>query len=117
MIKLKDLILKENYIDNDWNVGQKYSDWDVLVYVQNMQHEFADDHRVSGYFNCLMMNPRDIPESPYEINDEHVAELAATREPFPPIVLDKHLDIIDGGHRLAAAVRRGDREIKVLKQI
>ena len=117
MIKLKDLILKENYIDNDWNVGQRYIDWDVLVYVQNMHAGFGDDHRIHGYFDCLLMNPKNIPESQYMIDDDKVNDMAKLETNFPPIVVDKNLDIIDGGHRLAAAVLRGDTKIRVLKQV
>ncbi|MEU4768127.1 streptomycin biosynthesis protein [Actinosynnema sp. NPDC023794] len=47
-------------------------------------------------------------------NDEHVRLLANLSEPLPPILVQRgSLRVIDGRHRLRAAVLRGDREIDV----
>jgi hypothetical protein len=109
--------LFEGYTDNDWNVGQRYDASDVLIYVQNLHGGFEDDDRITGYFDCILMNPRNIPESSYMIDDDKVDDMARLDTEFPPIVVSRNLDIIDGGHRLAASVKRGDKEIKVLKQV
>jgi hypothetical protein len=109
--------LTEGYTDDDWNDGQRYDASDVLIYVQNLHGGFEDDDRITGYFDCILMNPRDIPESSYMIDDDKVDAMARLDTEFPPIVVSRNLDIIDGGHRLSASVKRGDKEIKVLKQV
>lgn len=68
-------------------------------------------------FVCLEMNPNDIEESEWHIDDDKIRQLSQSKKPFPPIVLNSNGWIIDGGHRLAAAKLRGDSKIKVLKQV
>jgi len=121
MIKLKSL-LKEIKKGNPsmgerFQVGESYSDYDVLMYIMSQHEDFEDDYRVSGTFKCLEMNPKDIEESEYNIEDSDVELLIRSGQPYPPIVLNKFGWIIDGGHRLEAAKLRGDEKIKVLKQL
>jgi ParB-like chromosome segregation protein Spo0J len=48
------------------------------------------------------------------INLEHVESLAATQNPVPPIIVHRPtMRVIDGGHRLKAAMLRGDETIVV----
>lgn len=136
MIRLKDLIFENkleklqypvikksgyyiigNHDPNVFQIGKYYSDGDVLNYIQGQHNNFEDDDRVSGIFICLELNPNDIPESEWDISDDKVNILSKSIKAFPPIVIDKKMNIIDGGHRLLASIKRGDKKIKVLKQI
>jgi hypothetical protein len=46
------------------------------------------------------------------LNLEHVEALTATQNPIPPIVVHRRtMRVIDGAHRLEAALRRGERTI------
>jgi ParB-like chromosome segregation protein Spo0J len=48
------------------------------------------------------------------INLEHVEALAATQNPLPPIIVHRPtMRIVDGAHRLKAAIRRGEQTIAV----
>ena len=55
--------------------------------------------------------------SEYYIDASQVEWLSRSDKPYPPIVINSWGWIIDGGHRLEAAKLRGDKTIKVLKQI
>ncbi|MFF1413401.1 transcriptional regulator [Streptomyces sp. NPDC058289] len=47
-------------------------------------------------------------------DEEHIARLAETEEPLPPILVDRRtMRVIDGMHRLAAARLRGQQTISV----
>lgn len=46
------------------------------------------------------------------MDSEAVRAYAARKSPFPAIIIDEHGDIIDGNHRVAAAVKRGDKTIE-----
>jgi len=102
---------------NEFYVGEKYDSDAVFHYVMSQHPGFEDDDRIYGVFQCLEMNPKDIEESEYVIDDDKVEQLARSDKPFPPVVLNSFGWIIDGGHRLSAAKLRGDSKIKVLKQI
>jgi len=136
MIKLKDLI-KEVKVEKieyplikqsngvykegsfDWHnfiIGKFYEDGDVLRYILSQHHEFVDDDRVEGIFIFVERDPNDIDESEWDVNDWKVEHLAKSNKEYPPIVIDANDRIIDGGHRLAAAVKRGDKTIKLFQQ-
>jgi len=102
----------------DWTkfkINGIYSDGDILRYIHSQQREFKDDDRVDGNFQLLLVNPNTIRESEWYISDDMVADLASSSKQFPPIVIDRQGSIIDGGHRLAAAKLRGDKNILVFK--
>jgi hypothetical protein len=109
--------VSEHPLATDFQVGKYYSDGDVLDYIYGQHGEFADDHRVTGIFKCIEVDPNTIPESEWHVEPAKVDVLAGSQREFPPIVVEKDNTIIDGGHRLAAAVQRGIPKIKVLKQI
>ena len=82
------------------------------------QHEdFEESDKVDGIFKCMEVDPKTLDDSEFHIDDEKVKLLSTSSRPYPPIVLNQFGWIIDGGHRLDAAKIRGDKKIKVLKQL
>ena len=67
--------------------------------------------RIDGSYKLVEMPVSAIPESEWEIWQDKVDEYASRPTPFPPVVLDNNLSFIDGGHRHAAAIDRGDKTI------
>jgi len=102
---------------DDFVVGKYYDAGDVLDYVMDIHGDFWDFDRVEGVFKCEEVDPKSIEESEWHIDDFKVKQLSQSTRSFPTIVIDVNGSIIDGGHRLAAAVLRGDQKIKVLRQI
>jgi NUDIX domain len=104
----------------EFKVGKAYSEGDVLYYLKSIHKAydgFERDDEVEGVYKCLEMNPNDIPESEHHTEAEWIDTLSRHKDrEFPPIVVNKNMDILDGGHRLAAAKLRGDKTIKVLLQ-
>ena len=49
--------------------------------------------------------------SPWSTDYATVSKLAKSAESFPPIVLADSLEVIDGSHRVKAAIHRGDKTI------
>jgi hypothetical protein len=109
--------VSEHPLATDFQVGKYYEDGDVLNYIHGQHGEFADDDRVSGVFQCIEVDPKTIPESEWHVEPEKVNQMIKMPRDIPPIVVDKQNNIIDGGHRLAAAVQRRLPKIKVLKQL
>ena len=102
----------------DWTkfkLNGVYGDGDVLRYVQSQHDGFEDDDRVDGNYRLQAVDPNTIQDSEWHIDDEMVQSLSQSKKQFPPIVIDKHGSIIDGGHRHAAAKLRGDKKILVFK--
>ena len=102
---------------DDFVVGKYYDAGDVLDYVMDNHGDFWDFDRVEGVFKCEDVDPKSIEESEWHIDDYKVKQLSQSKRPFPAIVVDINGSIIDGGHRLAAAVLRGDPKIKLLRQV
>jgi len=101
-------------------VGKRYSDGDVQRHIFSLHREFADSWRICGEFLCVAVNPSNIDESSYSIDDDVVAEYAGMircGSVPPPIVLDYDGDFIDGGHRHASAIMAGLTEIVALVQV
>jgi len=104
----------------DWTrfrIGGVYDAGDVHHYILSQHREFEDDERVDGYFRLRKLDPKQIESSEWHIEDMWVDQLAKSKKPFPPIVINRYGSIIDGGHRLEAAKIRGDKEILVFQQI
>ncbi len=120
MIKLKSLLPEWFKPDleggQEFEVGKSYDSGDVFNYILSQHEDFEDDDRLYGTFKCVEMNPKDIEESEFNIDDDKVERLSKSVRIFPPIVLNSFGWIIDGGHRLAASKLRGDTKIKVLIQ-
>lgn len=106
-------------LPEDFQVGKYYSDGDVLNYIYGQHGEFSeeDSERVTGIFQCIEVDPKTIPESEWHIEPSKVDMLSQSARDFPPIVIEKDGTILDGGHRLAAAIQKGIPKIKVLKQV
>lgn len=134
MIKLTDLISENEKVDYplvqkngysvrgspDWKkfkLNGIYHDGDVLNYIHSQHGDFQEDDRVTGDYQLQAVDPDTIPDSEWSMSDNWVKQLAQSKEQFPPIVVDGHKSIIDGGHRLAAAKSRGDKKILVFKPI
>jgi hypothetical protein len=136
MIKLKRLIqeikierIPQNFTDkagykieddltgDEFRVEKYYSDGDVLRYILSQHPDFEEHDKVDGIFQCMELNPKDLDPSEFHVDDDKVKELSKSTRPYPPIVLNQFGWIIDGGHRLDAAKIRGDKRIKVLKQM
>lgn len=60
----------------------------------------------------LSLQPGDSPRLEGE-DKEHIALLAETEAPLPPILVDRRMRVIDGMHRLRAASLRGQETINV----
>ncbi len=120
MIKLKSLLPEWFKTDinggQDFEVGKTYDEGDVYNYILTQQEDFEDDDRVYGNFKCVEMNPKDIEESEFHIDWQQVEQLSRSNKPYPPVVLNSFGWVIDGGHRVEAAKKRGDKKIKVLLQ-
>ncbi|GAA4897117.1 hypothetical protein GCM10023237_14530 [Streptomyces coeruleoprunus] len=60
------------------------------------------------------LKPGESPRSQGQ-NREHIARLAAIEAPLPPILVNRrNMQVIDGTHRLLAAMLRGDETIRVI---
>jgi hypothetical protein len=117
LINKNGYFVQGNYNWKLFNIGKHYSDGDVLRYIHSQHADFIDDDRVNGVYLFTEINPRSIPESTWYIDDKKVVCLSQSKNEYPPIVVNKYNEIVDGGHRLAAAVLRCDTKIKVFKQI
>jgi hypothetical protein len=118
MIKLANGAYKEGSPDwTKFKVGGYYSDGDVHRYVLSQHPEFDDDDRITGTFQLVERRPEAMPESEFLTSGDKIEQLSKSSKPFPPIVVDSKGSIIDGGHRLEAAILRGDKMIKVFHQI
>jgi len=104
----------------DWKkfkLNGVYQDGDVLNYIHSQHDEFEDDDRVDGNFQLIAVDPNSIEDSEWSISDTKVQSLSQSDKQFPPIVIDDQGSIIDGGHRLAAAKLRRDKQILVFKPV
>lgn len=103
----------------DWRkfkVDAFYSDGDVYRYVLALHPEFDNEDRIDGVYKLVEMNPANIDESEWDVSEAKVSRYAALPGEYPPIVVDNLGCIVDGGHRHAAALERGDHAMKVFMQ-
>jgi hypothetical protein len=91
----------------DFQLGQVISEGTIQRYISAMHPDFADDHRIAGDYMLVNLPIAEVPESEWEISDEKAAAYAAMLTPLPPVVLDRNLSFVDGGHRHVAAQLRG----------
>ncbi len=60
-------------------------------------------------YDLKWVSMADLPEtSEYDVEEDKVEEFAEKTTPVPPIVIGEGGEIIDGGHRMLAARKRGD---------
>jgi ParB-like chromosome segregation protein Spo0J len=77
-------------------------------------HDRADTSTVVVEVPLLILRPADSPRLNGE-DKAHIARLAETETPLPPILVDKRtMRVIDGMHRLMAASLLGRETIKVI---
>lgn len=98
----------------DWRnfpVGKLYKEGDVHKFILNIHKGFEDDFRVNGKYKLSWVSPNTLPDSEWDVDETKVDELAAITNQLPPIVVNKNGDIVDGGHRLAAAKKTGKNKI------
>lgn len=92
--------------DQKFQPGKTYTEGSVQRHILGLHDEFADSWRICGDFLCIEIDPQDVDDSNYDIDQEKVKEYTKrlwTEPNTPPIVLNFEGDIIDGGHRHAAA--------------
>jgi GNAT superfamily N-acetyltransferase len=96
-------------------LGSEADSTAVLRYVMAMHgDEFEEDSRIGQYegFVLRAVPVKDI-NSPWGTDDTmRVLDYSVKRTPFPPIVLDASLTVIDGSYRVAAARRKRQRYIR-----
>jgi len=101
------------------HIGDIFSDGDIQRYILEMHPDFEDSDRINGDYVLVNVPVTDIAPSEWELFGDKIDMFKNKQTPFPPIVLDRNLSFIDGGHRHHAALERGDRTILALmpKQI
>jgi hypothetical protein len=129
MRKLKHLKSFESYTIQTVNSllkhtrGNIVTSKEVLDYVKSKHRDLDDfeigdlEEKILKYPNYKLLNvPISNIETPdKEINEDDVRifqNLYSKTGQYPPIILDKQLNIIDGLYRLAAVKRSGDVSIK-----
>lgn len=75
------------------------------------ERESFEDERLAGQFKLVEV-PLSRIRSPYPSDEELVDQYADRKTNLPPIVLDARFEIIDGTHRLDAAIARGQKTIE-----
>ena len=106
---LKDFtVLKESrawrtYKNYPFENGKIYDGGVVQRYIYSMHDDFQDDDRIDDYYQAKLVKSSSLQDSEYHIEDDKVDRYAEMGGPFPAIVMDATGDIVDGGHRLAAA--------------
>ena len=88
----------------DFQLGQVISEGTIQRYISAMHPDFADDHRIAGDYMLVNLPIAEVPESEWEISDEKAAAYAAMLTPLPPVVLDRNLSFVDGGHHSALPI-------------
>jgi hypothetical protein len=93
---------------------------DLALHVQELHHtpeDFIDgdiENNIAsfGVYNLRTIPITDIRRGMYTIYDDLVGEYAAVTTQAPPVIVDpSHGLVIDGNHRVEAAVARGETEI------
>lgn len=103
----------KNYAFED---GKIYDGGIVQRYIYAMHDDFEDDDRIGDYYQAKLVKSTSLQDSAYHIDDDKVDRYAEMGAPFPAIVIDETGDIVDGGHRLAAAKSVG-ADIMVLRAV
>jgi len=96
-------------------LGSRVDSTAVLRYVLGMhKDEYEDEGRIGRWGEFVLREvPLDRVDCPWDTSDENlVLDYATMGGPFPPIVVDNHLVVIDGCYRTEAARHRGDRTIR-----
>jgi len=97
--------------------GKIYDGGVVQRYIHAMHSEFQDDDRIADYYVAKLLKATSLLDSPWHIDKKKVKAYVEKGPPFPAIVVDDGDDeIVDGGHRLAAA-KLLDSDIMVLRPI
>jgi preprotein translocase subunit YajC len=96
--------------------AQLYTRQEVAEHIAQLWHSAnADSNTIATWLDADEYELRDVPLSEipdWGCNDEDLAsEYASLSTPFPAIVLNPDWEIIDGCHRYAAALKRGDKTI------
>jgi hypothetical protein len=93
-------------------LGLHYDNFDSINREEsNLPERIA---KAGSYYELKDLPLSGLPEeSEFDIDDDKVEEFAALTTPFPPIVVGKDGEVIDGGHRLLAARKRGDTTLPV----
>lgn len=119
MMNFKIFFETKHSIYSDWNnfkIEKLYDEGFIQRYIFSQHHDFQDDFRINGNYKLISINPNNIEKSEWEIDNEQVLALSKSPNQYPPVVMNKDNDVVDGGHRLEAAKIRGDKEILVFLQ-
>jgi hypothetical protein len=104
-------------------IGQHATAYAIINYIFELHDDDSENNigeRVREY-GALGFELQNVEISKitaeWMLSDEKVDEYAKMTSPAPPVVLDKYLEVIDGTHRVHAALDRGESTIKAFVPI